>query len=83
MNKNLLIILAAAVILLSAWVYYMSQVNQSTVSDSEREFRAVTQQSASDETEAIEKDLNETDFEDLDKELTDIEAELEAEAQTQ
>ena len=74
-NKNLLIILAAAVILISAWVYYMSQINMA-VSDSEREFRAVTQQSSSDETDAIEEDLEDTDFEDIDSELLDIETEL-------
>lgn len=75
-SKNLIIILAAGVILLSAWVYYMSQVNQASVSESEREFRQVTQQSSSDETGEIEEDLEATDFEDLDSELTDIEAEL-------
>lgn len=75
-SKNLIIILAAGVILLSAWVYYMSQVNQASVSESEREFRQVTQQSSSDETGEIEEDLEATDFEDLDSELTDIEAEI-------
>lgn len=75
-NKNLLIILAAAVILISAGVYYLSQVNQGAIVDSDRDFREITTQSSSDETEEIEKDLDETDFEDLDKELPDIETEL-------
>ena len=75
-NKNLLIILAAAAILLMASTYYMSQINRGALTESEREFRAVTQQSSSDETEEIEADLEDTDFEDLDKELLDIETEL-------
>lgn len=84
-NKNLIIILAASVILISAWVYYMSQVNSVTVDDYRREFQKVTKQSSSDETEKIEEDLEDTDFDDLDTELQDIETEINLtdEAETQ
>jgi len=84
-SKNLIIILAASVILLSAWVYYMSQINSGTANDYQREFQSVTKQSASDDAEDIEKDLDETDFEGLDAELPGIEAELNStgEAETQ
>ena len=75
-NKNLIIILAATAILISASVYYLSQVNQASVNDTTREFQEVTKQSSSDDTESIESDLEDTSFEDSDKELLDIEAEL-------
>ena len=85
LNKNLLIVLAAGAIILSAWTYYLSQANRSATTDPEREFAELTRQSSSDDTEEIEADLEETDFEDLDKELVDIETELNstAEAKTQ
>ncbi len=84
-SKNLIIVLAASVILLSAWVYYMSQSNKVSVDDYQREFQAVTKQSSSDDAEDIEEDLDETEFENLDTELLDIEAELNStsEAETQ
>lgn len=84
-SKNLIIILAASAILLSAWVYYLSQTNSAVVNDYQREFQKVTSQSSSDEADDIDKDLDETDFEELDSELLDIEAELNStsEAETQ
>ena len=42
----------------------------------EKELSQIQTQSTSDETDAIEKDLNETDLSGLDKELQDIETEL-------
>ncbi len=75
-NKNLLIILAAAAILLSVGVYYLSQVNQASEAEGARQFQEVSSQSSSDDTESIESDLDDTSFEDSDKELIDIEAEL-------
>lgn len=39
---------------------------------------ALTQQSESDELDSIEEDANETDFDNLDRELIDIENELNA-----
>lgn len=84
-NKNLIIILAASLILLIAGTYYLSQVNQSPISEGERELQMLRKQSSSDETEDIESDLKDTDFEDLDNELMNIEAELNSttEAETQ
>lgn len=73
-SKNLLIALAASVILLVSGSYYLSQRNQATVSQDQ--FRAVTKQSSSDETEEIEKDLDETKFEGTDDDLLKLETEL-------
>ena len=75
-SKNLIILLAAAAILIMAWVIYLSQANQTPTQEAERELMEITKQSSSNETEAIETDLNETDFTQLDKDLLDIEAEL-------
>lgn len=76
-NRNLIVMLAAAVILITAGVYYLSQTANVAV-DYQREFQAVTKQSSSDDTEEIENDLDDTKFDDLDNELTGIEAELNA-----
>lgn len=72
-SKNvLLILLAAALILAAVWYFYLK--NQVTPADINRLYS----QSQSDEVSAIEKDLDNTDFADLDAELADIEAELNA-----
>lgn len=83
-SRNLIIILASAVILLSAWVYYLSQA-KTTMVDYQREFQAVSKQSSSDDTKEIKSDLDDTNFDDLDTEVSGIEAELNAtgEAETQ
>jgi len=48
-----------------------------SVTESDKEIQEIQQQSKSDEVMEIEKDLYTTDLNDLDKELQDIENELE------
>ncbi|MEK7111719.1 MAG: hypothetical protein AAB875_00160 [Patescibacteria group bacterium] len=72
-SKNVLLILVGAALILGAiWYFYLR--NQVTPAD----INKLYYQSQSDEVAAIEKDLNNTDFADLDAELADIEAELNA-----
>lgn len=76
-SKTFLLILAAcAVVILGVVGYVLSTGKYQDVANYKNEIRNIQSQSSSDETESIEKDLNETSFDDLDKELLEIEAEL-------
>lgn len=75
-NKNLIIILAATAILLSTWVYYLSQKNQMVQRSTVGQFPEVSQQSSSDEPAAIESDLIKTSFDDVDSDVLGIQTEL-------
>ena len=69
-NKNLLILIIVAVIILG-FVYYSSMIpNQDQVED----------ETLSDDTsvEMLEQELTETDLDNMDQEFADIEMELEA-----
>lgn len=72
-SKNLIIVLAAGVILISAWVYYMSQRNQMGKTS---RFPEITEQSSSDSPAAIEQDLNKTSFDGVDSDVLGIQTEL-------
>jgi hypothetical protein len=76
-NKNTLIILASLIIVISVVLIYL----QRTASKPKSYASVINQvqtQSESDDVNAIEKDLLDTDFEDLDKELLEIEKELDS-----
>lgn len=81
-DKNTLIILAALLIVLVLAVVilvkqgYKLPLLPSTENQFETEIQKLETQSSSNEVGDIEKDLNSTDFKDLDKELEDIEKEL-------
>ncbi len=78
-KKNTILILAAIlVILLGATAYWLSTNGYGENLVFTRELKQIEKQSSSDEVEAIEKDLLETDLSGIDKELEDIEAELDA-----
>mgnify|MGYP001578377416 CR=1 FL=1 len=72
-SKNSLLILALlAVVVLGGAGYLLSKKSLQISPDIVR----LNSQSSSDDVDAIEKDVEETDLTDLDAELTDIEAEL-------
>ena len=74
-SKNSLLILALlAVIVLGIAGYLLSTKSLEVIPEMIR----LNSQSSSDEVDAIEKDLEETDFASLDAELTDIVTELNA-----
>jgi len=74
-NKNFLLILAAAaIIFLSITAYYLG--NSDTAF--KQEIVKLQNQSTSSEIDTIEEDLLDTDLSGLDKELSDIEKEIEA-----
>ncbi|MBI4153392.1 hypothetical protein HY503_00110 [Candidatus Woesebacteria bacterium] len=74
-SKNSLLILALLALIILASAGYLLSKKSLEISP---EITRLNSQSSSDEVDAIEKDLEETDFNDLDAELTDIEAELNA-----
>ena len=75
-KKNFLIILAAALVV-AFGIMALSLANRSKKAFSyETEIKSIQKQSDSDSVEAIEKDLDKTDLSDIDKELQDIDKEL-------
>ena len=77
-NKNTIIILASLVIVISV-VLVLIQQNLNKPAGYEVEIKDLQTQSTSDDVNAIEKDLLDTNLENLDSELLDIEKELEQE----
>lgn len=79
-KKNFLILLAAILVValpIMASRTFKKQTKQPIVKDNyEQEIRQIQNQSTSDSIGDIEKDLNSTDFSQIDKELQDIENEL-------
>ena len=73
-SKNFLLILLTATLILGGIWYFLLKDKGPLVTP--RDITKLSSQSQSDDTSAIEKDLEETDFASLDAELTDIEAEL-------
>ena len=74
-NKNIIILLASVVIVISV-VLILMQKGFPKKTDYEVEIMKLQTQASSDNVEAIEKDLLNTDLENLDYELQDIEKEL-------
>ncbi|MBI2065983.1 hypothetical protein HYT60_00545 [Candidatus Woesebacteria bacterium] len=75
-SKNFLIfLLLAALVLAGIWYFLLKNKGFELISP---DISRLNTQSQSDEVSAIEKDLDNTDFADLDAELADIEAELNA-----
>jgi len=72
---NFLIILVIALGVAITLIFYMRSLKPKITSD-ELEIQSISQQSSSDETEEIEKDLENTDLSELDRELFNIEKEL-------
>jgi len=75
-NKNIIIILASLIIVISV-VLVLIQQNLNKPTGYEVEIKDLQTQSTSDDVNAIERDLLDTDLENLDSELLDIEKELE------
>jgi len=74
-NKNTIIILASLVIVISV-IIVLAQKNFNKPSVYEVEVKKLQTQSTSDDVNAIENDLLNTDLESLDSELLEIEKEL-------
>lgn len=76
-SRNFMMILAAALVVgmgIMAYLTYFNFGEEPKIADEQAEKLEV--QSDSSEVEDIENDLKETEFSDIDKELVDIEAEL-------
>lgn len=74
-NKNTLIILASLVIVISV-VLISLQLGMNKPESYDVEIQQIETQSASDDVNAIEKDLMDTDFDNIDAEIQEIEKEL-------
>lgn len=81
-RKNFLLLLAAlCVVLLGYMALNLAQQRSrkhTPLTETDKEIQQIQSQSSSDEIEDIEKDLIDTDLIDIDRELQDIEDELEA-----
>lgn len=75
-NKLVISLLAILVLVLGVFAYVMSQSNMGSTKNYEREIQRVEEVSDSDEAETIEEDLNNTDYDNIDAEISLIEAEL-------
>lgn len=75
-NKNTILVLAAVSVILIAITLLLSKRESVEKVRFDSEIKQIETQSSSDEIGAIEKDLEDTDLSDLDRELQDIEAEL-------
>lgn len=82
-NKNIIILLAALLVVAFAFMALVllpkkrvSVPKKQTRTGYEQEIDQIETQSTSDTVESIEADLGETDLSDLDRELQDIENEL-------
>lgn len=75
-NKLVISLLAILVFVLGLFAYIMSSDNFATNKTYEREITKTETISESDSTTSIEEDLEDTDLENLDAELSLIEAEL-------
>lgn len=75
-NKLVISLLAVLVIVLAVFVFTLSSDVLVSPKTFEREITEVETVSDSDEVESIEVDLKETDLDNLDNELSDIETEL-------
>ena len=77
-ETNFLAIISAAFIVVLAFTMYLTKIYNSEASIYQREILNIEKQSESTEVTSIETDLENTDLSNLDKELTDIEKELES-----
>lgn len=77
MSKKTFIIILIIAVLITSGVYVLSANRQNLVPKNEREIQNYEQTSSSDDVDDIEKDLEETDLENIDSELLDISSELE------
>jgi len=75
-NKLVISLLAILVLVLGVFAYVMSQSNMGSTKNYEREIQKVEEVSDSDEAETIEEDLNNTGYDNIDAEISLIEAEL-------
>ena len=79
-RRNFIIFLAGILVvalgLMAMTLVLQNQIGTSMPETYQQEIQKVQTQSESDNIDAIEKDLMETDLNDLDKELQDIESEL-------
>lgn len=75
-NKLVVSLLAILVIVLAVFAYLMASQNLTSPKTYEREITKVEKVSESDDIDTIEADLNETELDNLDSELPEIEAEL-------
>lgn len=77
-KKNFILILSATLVFLvivALWIYLKNPAITKELTY-KKEVQDLKTQSTSNTVESIEKDLSETDLSDIDKELTDIDMEL-------
>ena len=75
-SKNFLLILAAIAVVGLATMAYVVYQQDLVLKDLDKATLTLSKQSTSTETESIESDLESTDFENLDQELSEIDKEL-------
>ena len=75
-KKNTILSLAAVSVVIIAGALILTERKSLKEIRFDNEIKQIETQSSSDEIEAIENDLENTDFSDLDRELQDIELEL-------
>lgn len=76
-KKNFMLVLAIAVAIAIFLIFFIRRgYRLPRVTTTDRQTTLLETQSSSDEVDAIEKDLMETDLTELDRELQDIEQEL-------
>lgn len=75
-NKGIIALLCILALVLGVFGYLLATENLTSPKEFEREITKVETISESDETDAIEEDLEETDIESGDEELLKIESEL-------
>jgi hypothetical protein len=75
-STNFMIVLAGFLVVALAIMGYILYQQDKTLKSLDKATLNLTKQSQSDDTQAIENDLEGTDLSDLDKEVVNIEAEL-------
>ena len=75
-SDNFLLILAVVALIGLGTMGYVIYRQDQILQGLDQATLTLGKQSSSDETEAIEKDLNETELEDMDKELLEIDTEI-------
>ena len=75
-NKLVISLLSILVLVLGVFAYVLSSKTLESTKSFERDITKVESTSDSDEVDSIEADINATDLDSIDKELTDIQTEI-------
>ena len=76
-SKNTIIFLSAVLIILIGFSYFLFLNNQAGKLTVDQQTTQLNTVSSYDDTDSIEKELKNTDFTNIDKEMNDIESQLE------